>query len=526
MGSKRSSSFVRKVVGPLLVGIGVTAGLFMTSRYNYLLFHTLGESFSIIVAGAIFALAWNTWHIVEHGYLQFLGIALIFVGGLDLVHTLAYKGMGVFPAYDANLPTQLWIAARYVQSLSLLIAPMFLHRRLQRRWVVSGFLLLTALLLWLTFARIFPDCYVEGQGLTPFKIVSEYIIALILGAAIWQLVRRRDAFSSDVFPWMVAAIICTIVSELAFTFYVDVYGLSNLVGHVFKIFAFYAIYHAIVETGLRKPYTLLFRDLQERNAQLAAEVVERKQAQQALMAQGAALARSNADLEQFAYIASHDLQEPLRKIQTFGDRLHTRYGDRLEDRGRDYLDRMRNAASRMRELIDDLLDYSRVTTQAKPFASVSLNAVMDDVIADLYVRIEESGGRVEVGDLPQVEADGVQMRRLLQNLVDNALKFHRAQETPVVKVQAVLEETNGLCRITVADNGIGFDRKYIPKVFAPFQRLHGRGDYDGTGMGMAICRKIAERHNGHITVDSTPDQGSIFTIVLPVEQTVEQTKET
>lgn len=269
----------------LLVAIFVTLGLFAASRYSYLLFHALAEGFSIIIAGAMFVLVWNTWSLTEHGYLKFLGIAFLSVGGLDLVHTMAYKGMNIFPGYDANLPTQLWIAARYVQAVSLLVAPKFRHRKLRRkdRYLIAGFyVVITTALLVLIFARLFPDCYLEGQGLTPFKVVSEYIISVLLLIAGLHLYHRRDDFTADIFPWLVAAIVFTILSELAFTFYVSVYGVSNLIGHIFKIWAFYCLYRAIIETGLRKPYALLFNDLKQRNVQLAEEVAERKRAEMAL----------------------------------------------------------------------------------------------------------------------------------------------------------------------------------------------------------------------------------------------------
>lgn len=274
------------------------------------------------------------------------------------------------------------------------------------------------------------------------------------------------------------------------------------------------------------------RELARKNAELKRlnekarqEIAKRKRAQEALARKSEALARSNAELEEFAYIVSHDLQAPLRKVQAFGDRLHARYGDALEDRGRDYLTRMQNATQRMRDLINDLLTYSRVTTQAQPFESVDLNAMVDDVIEDLTVRIEETGGRVEVDKLPTIDADAVQMRRVLQNLIDNALKFHKPDESPVVRVYGEIPETDdSLCRITVEDNGIGFDPEYTQKVFAPFQRLHGRSEYEGTGIGMAICRKIVERHGGRITVESEPGQGTKFTITLPVEQPKERVK--
>ncbi len=276
-------------------------------------------------------------------------------------------------------------------------------------------------------------------------------------------------------------------------------------------------------TRLNNELVTMQRELARKNAELERlnkkaqqEIIKRKRAQEAL-------ARSNAELEEFAYIASHDLQAPLRKIQAFGERLESKYGEELGDRGLDYLDRMNNAGQRMRKLIDDLLNYSRVTTKAKPFERVDLNAVMEDVIADLQVRIEETGGRVEVSALPTIDADAVQMRRLLQNLVDNALKFHREGEPPLVKVYGeVMEDEVNTYQIMVADNGIGFDRNYMAKVFAPFQRLHSQSEYEGTGMGMAICRKITERHNGQIMAESEPDQGTTFTITLPVRQPLKE----
>ncbi len=262
-------------------------------------------------------------------------------------------------------------------------------------------------------------------------------------------------------------------------------------------------------------------------ATVFADITKRRLAQQVLNERTEALARSNAELESFAYIASHDLREPLRKVQAFGDRLQTRYADVLDDRGVDYLGRMQGAARRMEALIDDLLTYSRVTTKAEPFETVDLNAVVAEAIADLEVRIEETGGQVEVGPLPAVDADRVQMRRLMQNLIGNALKFHKPAVAPVVAVTGEVVEVDAppgdapsgpVARITVADNGIGFDLKYADRIFAPFQRLHGRSTYEGTGMGLAICRKIATRHGGGIEVESRPGQGARFTVTLPVEQ--------
>ena len=240
----------------------------------------------------------------------------------------------------------------------------------------------------------------------------------------------------------------------------------------------------------------------------------------------AELKRSNEELEKFAYVASHDLQEPLRKVQAFGDLLRSRQGDALGGEGRDYLGRMISSAGRMRQLIQDLLEYSRVATKGQPFVPVDLDDVAAGVVSDLSVRIDQTGGTVDVGPLPTIDADPTQMRQLFQNLIGNALKFHKPDVRPVVTVRAEVipgeEGTAGVdapaCRITVTDNGIGFEEKYLDRIFQVFQRLHGRGEYEGTGVGLALCRKIAERHGGVITARSTPGVGSTFTVTLPVRR--------
>jgi len=248
----------------LIAGFLLCAGLYLTSLYSYLLFHTLAEGFSIVIAIALFLIAWNTRQLTTNNYVLFLSIAFLFAGLVDFVHTLAYKGMGIFTDYDANLPTQLWIIARYLQSLSLLAALWFIDRKLNIRAILVFYLSATILLLATVFSgTLFPACFVEGQGLTTFKIVSEYIICLILLSSLALLLHHRDKFDPHILRLIVWSILFTIVSELAFTFYVSVYGLSNLIGHYFKILAFYLIYRAIIVTGLEKPYSLIFHNLEQ-----------------------------------------------------------------------------------------------------------------------------------------------------------------------------------------------------------------------------------------------------------------------
>ncbi|MUL35051.1 response regulator [Gloeocapsopsis dulcis] len=240
------------------------------------------------------------------------------------------------------------------------------------------------------------------------------------------------------------------------------------------------------------------------------------------------LTRANAELQQFASVASHDLQEPLRKIQAFGNRLKATYGDVLNEQGRDYLERMQNAAQRMQVLIDDLLTLSRIATRAQPFSPVNLTQVAQEVLSDLEILIQQTNGHVMLGELPTIDADAIQMRQLLQNLIGNALKFHQPDQVPIVKIYSKEFEDwqsqnseewldTKLCEIIIEDNGIGFEEKYLDRIFNVFQRLHNRSEYEGTGMGLAICRKIAERHGGSITATSKPMAGAKFIVKLPIK---------
>lgn len=232
------------------------------------------------------------------------------------------------------------------------------------------------------------------------------------------------------------------------------------------------------------------------------------------------LERSNSELQDFASVASHDLQEPLRKIQSFADELRLSMGHKIDADEKDTLDRIIAAGERMRTLINDLLSFSRVTTMAKPFAMVNLNLIVKEVLSDLEARMEQTKGLVEVGDLPTIDGDPMQIYQLLQNLIGNGLKFHAPGVPPIIKISG--ENGGPNYRLSVADNGIGFDEKYLDRIFTVFQRLHGRKEYEGTGIGLAICRKIAERHGGQITARSAPGAGSTFTVTLPVKQSNEE----
>jgi len=250
---------------------------------------------------------------------------------------------------------------------------------------------------------------------------------------------------------------------------------------------------------------------------LYTNINEIKQQELVLQLHAERLERVNSELQQFAYVASHDLQEPLRKIEAFGDRLISRCGEQLDDKGRLYTDRMMDASNRMRQLINDLLSYSRVGTQEPVSGMVDLQKIARDVIEDLAEVIAEKECQIQFGPLPSIEADPTHMRQLFQNLLSNSIKYSDPERSPVIEIHH--EPTNdGTCLLQFTDNGIGFEQQHAERIFEVFQRLHGRSEYAGTGIGLATCRRIIERHHGTISAISEPGVGTLFSVILPTEQ--------
>jgi len=265
---------------------------------------------------------------------------------------------------------------------------------------------------------------------------------------------------------------------------------------------------------------LVTRDITaQRQAEAARRVAERSLREYMIQ-----LERSNDELERFASVASHDLQEPLRKIQAFSERLDRKFTAQLPATARDYISRMQDAARRMQDLINDLLMFSRLANEGNTVAGLDLDRLVGSVVSDLEVRIEENEGTVEVGTLPRIDGDPLRIRQLFQNLLANAIKFRRPGVAPIVKISAEEVEVEGVnvARISIADNGIGIEPRYRERIFGIFERLHGRGVYEGTGIGLAICRKICEQHGGAISVGSAEGEGTLFIVEIPLKAEKEE----
>ena len=300
------------------------------------------------------------------------------------------------------------------------------------------------------------------------------------------------------------AILSTIEREAKVTF-----AISGITSALLLLgLAFFARLNAKSEVKYRL-------QLEKQNEDLAQRIAERTKE---LTLYADELSRSNRELEDFAFVASHDLQEPLRKIRAFGDRLQTNYAQLLDEKGADYINRMKNAAERMSNLINDLLEFSRISTRGKPFNNVPLQQLIENTISDIEISIEESGAKIILDQLPEINADASQMHHLFLNLISNAIKFRKIDIRPIIEIQYCQEKIaqDQWHIITVKDNGIGFEQEFSDKIFVPFQRLHARTEYKGTGIGLAICRRIVERHGGKISAASILGEGTTFKIEIPV----------
>ena len=502
-------------------------GLFWVSRSNYLLFHSLAEMYNTAVCWGVFFVAWSGRRLIKNNYLSVLGVACLFIGFLYLIHMLAYKGMGVFPNADANLPTQLWIAARYVHSLAFVAAALcLLYPRIDISAPVAalGWGFLTFHLLFLIFSGLFPDCFIEGEGLTLFKKTNEIITVVLFGLAALLLWKKREAMNRSVLFLLSLGIILTMLAGLMFILYTEVDGFFNFLGHCLNIGSSYCVFRAFIRTNIVEPQALLFHELQVRQAALEnirdALEIQVQDRTQKLHRKNKELQISNQQLNEFAYSISHDLREPLRGMYNFAHFLQEDYRETIDKEGQEMLDTIMRMVQRLDSQILGILKYSRISRFVLEKEITNMETLVDEVLQEFRDSLKEQNVTVvRASPLPQVLCYPPYIKEVLHHLITNGMIYNQQPEKKII-LGCHQESKSSLLQSTepvfyVRDNGIGIPEKHFQKIFGIFRRLHGQDKYGGgLGIGLTLVKQIIERHGGQIAVESEPDKGTTFYFTL------------
>lgn len=582
----------------LLVLLAIIAS---TRAHSYLLFHALAELAWIVVALTSFALAWNTRKNLDNPVLLTIAISLGPLAVVRILHTLAFKGMGVFVGYDANLPTQLWVAERALEVAVVLVAVFVAPRRIEPTRTLAITTALAIGLVIAIFQGAFPDCYVEGQGLTTFKVAVEYMVMAAFALALVRLRKLAKLFPPRLLSLMQAAMVLSIIEEAAFTLYVDVYGAFNMVGHLVQGVYAVLIYLGLIRFGLAEPQQALYHQLQTLNARLAEEALHNNEraamaveavggstwewdmaagpptgsqwdrvveedretfdilaqprsmdggrsaeyrirrpdgavawmtsttrvfttpngprmvgldqditARKAVEAERATLA---ADIQRFAEILAHHLQEPARLQSCFAQMLRQRLPAPLSPDVAAALDVVQTGAEHLRRLLRDAHLYIVLDRLPPPDRPVDAGAALARAWEFLQDRAAAVNATLTAAKLPSVWMAASRLEDLFAVLLSNALEYRRPSVAPAIQVD--WSEEGGEIVIRVADNGIGIEPEYLQRIFIAFERLHTADEHPGTGIGLALARRIVESAGGRIWATSVSGEGATFHIAVP-----------
>ncbi len=487
------------------IALVAAAGAFLAlfGSRSYLLFHSLAEVFSISIAAGVFMFAWSSRSYHGTGRLVYLGTGLLFTALIDLFHTLTYRGMGILDP-GSDFATQLWIAGRYVQVLTFLYYAFSIGRR---RVPYRIFLAATAALSLFLIASIlygdfFPTCFVEGQGVTPFKRASEYAVCALFALALALLHRRRAALDPHVYGLLAASIALTIVSELSFTLYVSVTGLANLVGHLLKIAAFFLVYLALVAWQVRKS-TETIRRLEE--------------AQAALVASEADLREANASKDRLYSIIAHDMRNPISGLQTMSDLLVRRYDELGDGERRRFCRILHEGAGQAAALMESLLQWARSQTGrlvATPMDLTLQEAVLESVGVVQHAADQKAIAiSVSVPRHLMVHADPAMTETVVRNLLSNAVKFTPRGGT----IGVTAGECGSEVHVAVSDSGVGIPAEHLEGLFrlGAVTSTKGTEAEQGSALGLLLSRELVEKNGGRIWAESEPGRGSTFHFTLP-----------
>lgn len=495
-----------------IFSVAILVLIFSFSRANYLFLHTIVELFSIVVAFAVFIVAWNSRKMLDNNFLYFVGSAFLFIGGLDLLHTLSFKGMNIIdsPAFYAN---QFWIATRFLQAITFLGGFWLLTKKkaVNAELTFLAYTIVSALIiLSILYWQNFPVCYIEGQGQTAFKIYAEYVIIWLLLAGVYLLFRYKSKFDQSVFKLLLFSMVFTILSEFCFTLYVSNYSISNELGHYAKLISFFLIYKALVSKGFSKPTELIFKNLkndEEKYRTLSEE----------LQATEKALQELNSTKDKFFSLIAHDLKNPFTSLIAFSELIYRNSEKLGPDKIKNIAIRMNDASKNAYTLLENLLDWSRLQTgalkpalekiQVSDLLEESLNMSQGMATAkDISIEIEDTSTGT-------ILADGRMITTILRNLISNAIKFSFPES--VIKITA--SNTQKMIQFSIKDSGVGIEEDKMASIFNnanPSSTL-GTKNEKGSGLGLILCKEFIELNNGEIWLESEKNQGTTFYFKLP-----------
>lgn len=488
-----------KIINSTIFITSIIFLMYYISRHNYLFFHILAEFYSILIAFALFVIAWNTKKYSEDYSLTYLGIAYLFIGFIDLTHTIAYKGMKVFQGYEYHA-NQLWIGARFIEAFTLFFFAAFFRKnyKIKSRYLFSVFFIITAIFLGSVFwIKVFPICFIEGQGQTPFKIYSEYFIIAVLSAAAFLLYRNKHTFPKNIYYLLLSSIFVTILSEMSFTLYSDNYGITNVAGHLLKILSFYLIYKSIIETGLKSPFSLIFSELKE--SQISLE-------------------EANKTKDKFFSIIAHDLRNPVGAISELSKYLRENFNNLNKEELYQDICLLEESADLSKQLLENLLMWARSQTNKIEFypEAFELKPAIENEIRLLQFQASEKNINISTGQINETEvfADRNMFSIVLRNLINNALKFSYENST----IEIEIENRTDSIFISIIDHGTGIKSNTLKNIFNPGKtRSHpGTKNEAGTGLGLILCKDFTERNNGILTISSEENKGTTATFSIPI----------
>ncbi len=494
---------LKNLIPILLVACGIVL-LHIIGQVNYLLFHVLIEFFTIVIAFSLFIITVNSMDMLDNNYLLIVGISALFIGFLDLLHVLTYPGMTIITPgnFYAN---QFWIATRFLESITLLSGFLFLERKIKSHFrliFAIYFFITTIIVLSILILKIFPTCYIEGVGQTKFKIYSEYVIIVILFAALFVLVKKKTHFEKDIYILIAISIGFTILSEYMFTLYFSNFGIFNQFGHYFKFVAFILIYKANIETGFIRPTKVIYHSLV-----MSQEEIDRYNIQ---------LKEEIATRDRFFSIIAHDLRSPLASIIMASEVMHKKVSQFNTDNLLKYTENIYNISKNTFTLLENLLEWSKFKTGSLTVNPAKFN-INDSVmrVVSLYHQIAENKN-IELsafkGPDIQVYADPDMVNSVLRNLISNALKF----TSDGGKVAISIDDGEEFVFVHIRDNGTGIKPEKLDTLFdiGHVSSQRGTSNEKGTGLGLMLCRDFVNENGGQIMVESQFGVGSTFTFTL------------